>query len=299
MTLLAIKPLTITPAMLKATDVPETDYAEWAVGTTYAIGARVIVSAQHKIYQSLVAGNVGNSPVTASDKWGEVSATNRWKAFDLVRSSQTAKSGSLYFEITPGVAINAVGALNLVGATSIRIRLTDPTYGLLYDKTTTLTTVPAYASWYDWFFGDRVETPQYVAIDIPSLIYATLRVDFTGTSELAVGVLLLGQAKAIGDTRYGASVGIRDYSRKEANDYGDIVLTKRSFARTARFPVLVSNAEKARTAALLESLRATPTLWMDMTGDELLTVFGFYRDWSILVSYPTVSECELEIEGLT
>ena len=44
--LTVVKPIAVTPSMLVSTDVPEADYAEWAAGTTYAIGDRVIVAAQ-------------------------------------------------------------------------------------------------------------------------------------------------------------------------------------------------------------------------------------------------------------
>ena len=43
--LTVVKPIAVVPSMLISTDVPETDYAEWAAGTTYAIDDRVIVAA--------------------------------------------------------------------------------------------------------------------------------------------------------------------------------------------------------------------------------------------------------------
>ena len=38
-----IKPVTVTDTVLVSSNVPENDYAEWAVGTTYDTGDRVIV----------------------------------------------------------------------------------------------------------------------------------------------------------------------------------------------------------------------------------------------------------------
>jgi hypothetical protein len=51
---------------------------------------------------------------------------------------------------------------------------------------------------------------------------------------------------------------------------------------------------------VLADLRATPCAWIgtDEAGFEPLTLFGFYRDFSIEVSYPLLSLCTLEIEGL-
>ncbi|WP_153117365.1 carbohydrate-binding protein [Rhodocyclus tenuis] len=299
MSLRVVKPLTIVPAMLLSTDVPESDYAPYSAATTYELGARCIVVSDHAVYESLVAGNVGSTPATSPAKWVRVSATNRWKLFDLVNSSRTVRAASLFYEIKPGAAVNALAVLNLSGATSIRIRVTDPVYGLVYDRSTTLISAPAFASWYDWFYADRVSDPQHVALDLPSFPAATIRVDLTGDSSLGVGTLLLGQAKAIAETRYGSRVGIRDYSRKESNEWGDVDLVQRAFARVCSLPAIVPHASKWRTAQLLDSLRATPTLWIAVDDDSLLTVFGWYRDYEILISYPTFSELSLEIEGLT
>ena len=293
MSLSVVVPLTVTPEMLVSTDVPEADYPAWAAGTTYALGARVILD--HAIYESLAGSNTGNNPATATDKWVKVSATNRWKAFDLVNSSRTAQSSSLYYEIKPGKVFSAIAALNMVGASSIRVRVTDPTYGLIYDKTTLLISAPRFSSWWDWFFADRFSKPQYVALDLPAFPEATIRIDLTGDTTLAAGTILLGQAKTIGKALPGARVGIRDYSIKQTNEWGDITLVQRAFARLVSMPVLLRNADKGRAVDLLDSLRATPTLWV---GSGVEPVYGWYRDWEIIIAYLNESEMTIEIEGL-
>lgn len=298
--LIVVKPITVTPAMLVATDVPEADHPEYSAATTYAAGARVIVTADHKVYESVQAGNIGHTPASSPLWWSEVSATNRWKAFDLSNSSQTAKSTSLYYEITPGSAVNSVAALNLTGAQSIRIRLTDPAFGLLYDKTTQLTSIPLFSTWYDWFFSSRVEQPQHVALDLPSFPNATVRIDITGAAALAVGVILLGQQQEIGiGVRVGVRVGIQDFSRKEKNTWGDTVLVQRAFAKTVSFPVVLDNEDLDRVQSLLAGLRASPSLWVGSGKYAAMTAFGFYSNFEILVSYSSNSDCNIDIEGLT
>ena len=49
----------------------------------------------------------------------------------------------------------------------------------------------------------------------------------------------------------------------------------------------------------LASLRATPALWIGSEAFDSLTVYGFYKEFSIDLAYPTVSYCSLTIEGLT
>lgn len=300
MSMQVIKPVAVTDAMLISTDVPETDHAEWSAVTTYALGDRVILAATHKIYESLQAGNLDKAPATQTAWWIEVSPTNRWKAFDLSNSTQTAQADAMYFEIEPGQACNAVSILNCAGVNSVRYRVTDPSFGLIYDETYTLTTIPSESSWYAWFFSDRIEQEQNIDLSLPSYPNAVIRIDLTGASTMAVGVILLGQARMIGNTVYaGATVGIQDYSRKERNDYGDTILVERAFAKRASFTIFLENRQLDNVQTLLASVRATPCLWIGSNQYNAATVFGFYKEFDISITYSDYSECSIELEGLT
>jgi hypothetical protein len=64
--------------------------------------------------------------------------------------------------------------------------------------------------------------------------------------------------------------------------------------------VFMNNTALAFNQRLLTSLRAVPAVWIGSTEDNFspLTVFGYYRDFNIDISYPTFSLCRIEIEGL-
>jgi hypothetical protein len=298
--LMLVKPVSVTPAMLTATDVPETDYAAWSGATTYAAGDRVIVVSAHKVYESLQASNLNHDPVTETTWWIEVSPTNRWKAFDLSSSTRTAQAYDMYFEIEPGSSVNAAAVINCVGVREVRYRMTDPSFGLVYDQTHEMTSIPTESSWYAWLFSERVERSQNIDFDLPTYPNATLRVDLTGASNMAVGVILIGQNKTIGrGVLAGASVGIRDFSRKERNDYGDTELVQRAFARRASFVVVIDNDDLDEVTDLLASVRATPCLWVGSTRRAAATVFGFYNEFDIVIPYAYHSECSIDLEGLT
>lgn len=300
--LVVVKPVVVTDAMLTGTNVPETDHAAWNSGTTYAQGNRVIVTSSgvHKIYESLAPANLNKSPGTEPTWWIEVSATNRWKVFDLSNSSQTAQATSIWYEVTPGQSVNAVAVLNLVNVQTVRYRLTDPSFGVVYDETYTLNSIPSAASWWAWFFGGRSEQPQHVALDLPSYPNATLRVDLTGGAQMAVGVLLLGQQKSIGlGVQQGARVGIQDYSRKETSDFGDTVLVQRAFAKRASFQMLLANSELDNAQALLTSVRALPCLWIGSSRYAATVVYGFFKEFDIAISYADYADCSIDLEGLT
>lgn len=64
--------------------------------------------------------------------------------------------------------------------------------------------------------------------------------------------------------------------------------------------MMVENFALNNLQRTIADLRATPCVWVgvDNAGYAPLTIFGFYRDFSIDVAYPTKSYCNLEIEGL-
>ncbi len=300
--LIVVQPLTITDAMVSApnTNVPETDYAVWSSATTYALSARVILTSTHKIYQSLQASNLNKDPTTQPLWWVEVSPTNKWALFDSAVSTQTKQSTYIKYTVTPGQTINAIAALNLTNATQIVITVTSASAGVIYSRTVDVSPIPASASWWDWFFGIKRAQTQCVLVDLPSYPDATIKFELYGGSSLAIGVLLIGQQRAFGTgIKYGAKVGIQDYSRKEKNDFGDTVLVQRAFARRADFELMVSADEVDSLQGFLSDVRAVPCLWIGSTKYEATTVFGFYKTFDILISYPSQSDCSLQIEGLT
>ncbi len=295
-----IKSVALTDAMLTGTSVPENDHPAWSSGTTYALGDRVILTSTHKIYESLQAGNTGNNPTNSPLWWVEVSPTNRWRCFDLSNTTQTMVGAADYYEITPGQAVNALALINISGILTVRVRLTDPSFGLVYDKTADLNSVPSESSWYAWFFEPRIEQTLFVVEDLPSYPNATLRVDVTSGGTAYIGALVFGSARSIGlSVQHGVRLGIQDYSRKERNEWGDTVLVRRAFASRASFQTLIDNKELDNTFRLLTDLRATPCLWIGSDQIGSLSIFGFYNNFDINIAYATYSDCTIDIEGLT
>lgn len=296
-----VQPVTVTDAMLISTDIPENDYPVWASGTTYAAGVRVILT--HKVYESLQAANINNNPTASPAWWIEVGPTNRWKAFDTSNSTQTVGTGTppkISYTLRPGQAINCLAVLNVTNATTLRVRLVDAVYGTVYDETVDFSALPLASNWWAWFFGQKRRQTQHVALDLPAYPNADLILEFNGGTGLAVGVIMFGQQQRYGlGVRYGARVGIQDYSRKETNEFGDTELVVRAFAKRANFGLFIDGNEVDPLQNYLASVRAVPCLWVGTNDYEATVVFGFYKTFDILISYPTHSDCELEIEGLT
>jgi hypothetical protein len=223
--------------------------------------------------------------------------------FDNSVSTQTKQANNITYSLIPGIATNTIAALNITNGTQINITVTSPSAGspgIVYTKTIDLTAFPLIADWYNWFFGVRKAPTQTIQTDLPSYTDATITFELLGGSDLGIGVLLIGQQQSFGlGIKYGARVGIQDYSRKETNDFGDTILVQRAFAKRANFELFLDKAETDILQSYLTEIRAKPVLWIGSTEYESTTLYGFYKNFDVLISYPEHSDCELQIEGLT
>ena len=296
-----LEPITVIDAMLIASNVPETDYAAWSSGTTYGVGDRCIVTTSvHQVFESLVAANLNHPPATSPDHWAVVKPTNRWAVFDKSNSTQTVQANSITYQLRPAGSINTVALLNLTGAVSAQIRMIHPTEGTKYDKTTELASLPPYPDWWSWYFDTRTAPPLMLALDLPGVRGCDLYIDITGTSELAVGVILIGMARGIGlGMQSGARASIQDYSRKETDDFGNTTLVQRAFAKrlSLSFPLLAEQTDDVFD--LLSRLRAVPCLWLGSSTRATSVLYGFYKDFEVVLSNGRLSDVTLQLEGLT
>ena len=138
-------------------------------------------------------------------------------------------------------------------------------------------------------------------MDLVPSVNSTLRVQIDGPTA-ACAAVVVGNSLHIGDPQYGFTSSIVDYSRKDTSAAGVQTLAKGRYSKRMSGQLVQSRGQYNTVSRALESVRATPCVWVGVptSGDyEPLTVLGFYRDFSIEVSYPNHHICTLEIEGLT
>ena len=301
-----IRPITITPDdlgsdVLTDSNVAEADYSEYSSGTSYSTGNRVILTdtGYHRIYESLANSNSNNYPPDNPDKWLDVSATNRWKMFDGVTSNVTSNSTSIEVDLTPGEVVNAVALFNL-SAESVDIVMDDPTDGEVYNQSFDLTDNSAVVDWYAYFFESITRKTDLAVFDLPAYSTAVITITITQTGGTAeCGQLVLGRSAQIGTTNWGVQAGIIDYSIKNTDSFGNAYLLQRKFSKRATFDVIVEHPS-AWVHRLLAQYRATPLAWIGASDDDydITIIYGFYRDFSILLEHVAWSVCSIEVEGL-
>lgn len=266
-----IQPADVTNAALASSSVPETDYPQWSAGTTYPAGARVILTAAHRVYESLLAGNAGAAPAISPDKWLDIGPTNRWAMFDQALGTATTTTGNLVVKLNTSGA-DAVALLDVTGAT-VRVQ------GSGYDRS-----APA---------GPGAVT----FLGIPANA-GQLTVTVSGSGQVSVGTLLIGRHMPLGVTEASPSSSITDFSRKQPDEFGEVTVVERAWSKRMTARALIRTDAVDMVANRIATVRARPSLWIGKAGRDSLTVYGFWKDFSIEVG-ETVSKLSLTIEGLS
>ena len=291
-----IKPTTFVEAThLISTNAVE-PYAAYNAATTYSKGSRVDYGTH--IYESLVNSNIGNTPTTSPTFWILIGPDNAHAMFDDQISTATVSSTPLIVVMTPGL-MNSIALLGLVGNQAV-ISITDGAGGpTVYSRTINLDGSYVY-DWYMYFFEPFTQIGEVVLTDIPPYSGARMTFTLSGSGNVAIGQLSFGTFYELGDAEYGASAGIIDYSRKDTDEFGVTTFVQRAYSKRMTARLMLDAMQMNKVQRVLSDIRATPAVWIGADGEMYspLVVYGFYRDFTIDVAYPTKSYCSLEIEGL-
>lgn len=299
-----IPPIDVTDAKLTYSSVPEDDYAEWAVGTTYALGDKVILTSTHRIYESLQAGNVGNNPTaettTPPTYWLEIAVTNRWKMFDLYRNDRTTAASQIVVEITPSVRCDSLALVGLQGDNAIIEMIENSS--VVYQKTLNFSTRLT-STWYEYFFDSFGTVSGVVVFDMPPFTNAKIRVTINGYTGVGIGSLALGQSVYLGEVELQAVSDSLNFSVVERNEFGDsILLPRRSIPKTNQ-TIFADKKNTDRLILLRDELNAKPAVWsgLDDATDgyfNALLILGYYRQFLISLEYPQHTLVQLELEEI-
>jgi hypothetical protein len=276
-----------------------TVYAVYSAGTAYALNDKVTDLANHDLYQSLIAANTGNA-LSDKAKWQYLGKTNRWAKYDNKVGTATVGPSPMTDVLAPGSTTGAA-FFEMVGRV-LHVVMKDVIGGtVVYDRTIDLDGTVV-EDVFDWFFADYEQRSDLVLTDLPGQFpNCELSHTVTATSgDVASGVCKPGKLIDIGTTTEGARVGIMDFSGKDRDEFGNLYILEREYSKRGSFEVLTEKARFNKIFRVLASLRATPCIYVgiDAEGFEPLLQYGWFRDFSILIPYPSHHICSLEIEGL-
>lgn len=300
-----IEPVIVTDAIFTSSTAPETDYAAWVAATSYVVGDRVIRTTTHRIYENLIAGVDSTFPENATGgatpRWLDIGPTNKWAMFDDEIGSDTSLASPLTVVLLPG-SLNTISFIDFVG-TSITVTLKDAPAGtIVYTATETDFDGSFINDIFDWFIIPYQQIEVFNFDDLPeSFTEGELTCTITGTGTVSIGALKFGTSSEIGDAEYGAMLGLIDYSRKETNDFGRVEIVPRRFVKSMQCKNIFENTSLSSIFQKLAGLHTTPCVWIgsnDSPFNAPMTVYGFYKDFSIDLAFPNESYCTITIEGL-
>lgn len=298
-----IPPKSITDAALVSSNVTEADHAAYNSATTYTAGQQVIVTTPnvHRIYTALknTTGEYPpNNSSTTLSAWQDDGATNRWKMFDDYVNTVTTNADSIVVELDASRCDSVV----LFGLVASTVELTLTVGATVMHNETVSMSQNESASWSDYFFNPFAEGSD-LSRTIP--LYGSgsvLKIEVNrpgGTAEL--GHCVIGRAIDLGRTVYNPKSGIIDYSRKDTNPAGYTYLKQDVYKDTLQAEMRVDNGRVDYVRKQLVNYRAAPAVWdFNNVGGTFnsLIVFGFYKEFALVIPGPSQSSFSLEIEGL-
>ena len=222
---------------LLSSSVPEDDAPAWATEAAYGVGDSVVYG--HEVYKA-VGASTGKQPdlhCEGTDAvWRLMGPTNRYAMLDQYVSTQTVAPADAE-TLTFTVSFNRCTAFALLNfkATSIRAVVKDGDGLVMYDNTVnTLKDVDGY---WEYYFRPLERVVDQAVTNIPLSPVATLEVTLTQKGGPALGHVVAGQAWPLGLTLYNTQCSIRDYSRKDTDEFGNTRLVKRANAKRTSLPL--------------------------------------------------------------
>jgi len=301
-----ISPITMTDGQLDSSNVTEDDHSEWDESTTYAAEDRVIVLSTHKIYESVQGSNLGNDPTTDDGTyWTEISATNRWKAFDGKIADQVEKSGTITYTIVPDSVVTGIAFFGLDAAElQVEVYSDAGKTTKIHDVTVNLVETSDIVDWYTYFTTD-LDQFQDQALTVNFTAYSGYPIDITigdGAGTPKVGEIAIGYVRNLGETLQGSSIGLNSFSTKEQDTFGNWTIVSRAKSDPAEFIFSFPASDAGRIKRVLNSLRDTAAVYFaheDIAVTYGALTYGFYQDYRIPLSYAGRITMTLEVEGLT
>lgn len=284
--------VTRAPDVITGTGLFYSTFAEtsaaYSGATTFELGA--VVTYGTRLYTSLQTANLAHTPDISPTWWEDTGPNNIFACLD--NQISTASVGSFAGEI---IVIKYPANVDALAALSIFV---DSIHLIISDGYTKFNRV----------YKEGAPSNALVSGSAATILSG----DGTGNivtiavrrddSVPMLGEIICGTTHFVGVTQYGFRTSLIDYSKKDTNlDTGVTAFVVGHFTKRATAEVVVAKADYNRVVDLLQSVRATPTVFI-ATDDEDYTsgalIYGFPESFDIEIAYPKHSICSLQVQGL-
>jgi len=266
----------VTDSTFVSSSVVESFFPLWVAGSSYSTGTVVYLG--HRVYQSLINGNLGNNPSVTPDKWVDCGPTNRWAMFDSEHSSSTTTSSTLSVTLNLG-AVTDIVLTGVVGTT-----VTVVVGGTTIRTSAVPAAIPPLKS----------ETVVLSGLNITGQFTVTL----TGSGNISICNLSAGSFYEVGTTPGEVEHSVIDYSFNETDQFGTTTLRRRKYSRHISCTLDVPNSSLTTLRAVLNSLHAKVCYWHVSDTFDVLNAFCQVKDASVVLDGPTTSSYAIQLDSL-
>jgi len=253
------------------------------------------------VYEALTNNNDQPDTGTTIDPptWLDRGKINPLRMFDGKLDSPTASQSTLEITINPEQVASGIALFN-VDASTIRITMTDPIEGLVYDSgDISMIDNSGVTDWYSFYFAPYIKKSDFVTLALPPYADAEIVVTVSSVSgPVSVGEIVLGRTITLGISQFGSSVGILDFSEKEQDQFGNFNIIERKFSKRADYDVKIPTNTVSGVQRILSKFRAAPAVWVGDENREETIVYGYYKSFDIVLSNPALSDTSILVEGL-
>lgn len=229
----------------------------------------------------------------------DLDAANIEKLTDMRLSTQ-ASNGTQSVEIILGVLRQNIISMSGLVAEQVNVTLYDHADIIIGEQSFSQLYAETRNIWEYFYASFLLNDEFFFRIDRPESIKKVKLVVSHSSANVAIGNLLVSEALSIGRTQTEFRLGIKDYSIKTEDEFGDPLITERGYAKKGSFTIWVDNASTSRIYKYLSQIRAQVVLFIaDDVGDmDAAVVFGIYRDFEILYTHKHRVALEIQIEQI-
>lgn len=252
------------------------------------------------VYSGLNGTNSATNPSIATDVWVKKSPTNYWAMLDGITSTQTSRADNITVEI----ATNNFDTLSLleVEAKSIILTLTVADT-VVYTQTYYLQNESEVVDFFSYCFSDFIFKTSMYSQDIPLYLGGTLKIEIINPGLTAkCGRLVCGRSLYVGESKYGASLGLDSFSVKQKDEFGIETLVHRGAVNLDNYSIKIPTQKIPVLKKKMIEFDAIPLLFVFdesvNSKTEHLLNYGYYQNMSILLSNPVASTISLTVKGI-
>lgn len=280
----------------------EQPFNRWNISNVYNLYDRVFY--KNYIYMSVVDDNSGVKPSENTGKWLLMQVDNAYAAIDLHSSTKSVVDDAKhYIEYVFSVVGFDTIALGDVLGSSIEFIEYDSSMNVIKSKQVPIGATRICANnWYNYYYcgiPDASDVGKGKPIDYlyseisgnASQIKIIIHTNSNG--DASIGSLVGGKAEYVGDTQFGITLGLVDYSKKETDDNGITSITKRNVQETMESETVIPSKQTQSVKKIIKDAMGEVVMFIANpetdSNYEFLIQLGYIDEFNILINNGVIS----------